>query len=67
MPFGTLPIAIPLLMKNNLIYEYISSIFPIILGEGKRLFIGGIPSFELNASPSVYYDSGITQVKFTKV
>jgi dihydrofolate reductase len=46
---------VKLLMQKNLIDEYIISVIPTILGNGKRLFIGGIERFPLKAIASKYY------------
>ena len=58
---------VQLLMKNDLIDEYIISVIPIILGEGKRLFLGGSPMQNLKALPSNYYDSGLVQLRYNRV
>jgi dihydrofolate reductase len=55
-----------LLMQNNLIDEYVISIIPIILGDGKRLFIGETPKIELKALPSRQYDSGLVKLHYVK-
>ena len=55
-----------LLMKKNLIDEYIISVIPIILGDGKRLFIGATPQIDLEALPSKYYESGLVQLHYIK-
>jgi len=55
-----------LLMEKNLIDEYIISVIPIILGDGKRLFIGGINSLNLKALPCKYFESGLVQLHYEK-
>ena len=55
-----------LLMEKNLIDEYIISVIPIILGNGKRLFRGGIPSINLKATQPRIYDSGLVQLHYKK-
>lgn len=55
-----------LLMKENLIDEYIISVIPIMLGSGKRLFKGGTESINLKALPSKYFDSGLVQLHYEK-
>lgn len=57
-----------LLMQRNLIDEYIVSIIPTILGDGKRLFLGGTPPIGLQAQPPTYYPStGLVQLRYTMV
>ena len=58
---------VKLLMEKNLIDEYIVSVAPIILGEGKRLFSGGTPEIQLSARPSKQYDTGLVQLCYTKI
>ena len=58
---------VKLLMEKNLIDEYIISVIPIILGKGKRLFIGDIDPINLKAKPSKYFDTGLVQLKYEKV
>jgi len=55
-----------LLMKKNLIDEYIISVIPIVLGNGKRLFKGETPMINLKALPSKYYDTGLVQLHYVK-
>lgn len=57
---------VKLLMEKNLIDEYIISVMPIILGDGKRLFLGGTPGIKLKAKPSTYYDTGLVQLHYVK-
>ena len=57
---------VKLLMKKNLIDEYIISIIPIILGEGKRLFLGEIPRIKLKSQPSKNYETGLVQLHYVK-
>ena len=57
---------VKLLMEKDLIDEYVISIIPIFLGDGKRLFLGGIPSLPLQASPSTYFDSGLVQLRYLR-
>ena len=58
---------VQLLMQKNLIDEYIISVIPIMLGSGKRLFIGGVPPVHLKPLPSKYYKSGLVQLHYQKV
>ncbi len=55
---------VKLFMEKNLIDEYIISIIPILLGDGKRLFIGGTPSIPLKALRSQYFDTGLIQLHY---
>ena len=57
---------VKLLMEKNLIDEYIVAIIPIVLGDGKRLFLGGTPSVKLKSLPCRYYDSGLVQLRYIK-
>ncbi len=57
---------VKLLMQENLIDEYIISIVPIILGDGKRLFKGGVPGTGLEFISSESYSSGMVQVRYVK-
>ena len=57
---------VKLLMKENLIDEYIVSIIPIILGDGKRLFLGGTDCINLKAKPARYFNTGLVQLHYTK-
>ncbi len=57
---------VKLLMDKNLIDEYRISVIPIILGDGKRLFKGGIPKINLKALPCEQYESGLIQLRYEK-
>ncbi|MBU1822587.1 MAG: dihydrofolate reductase family protein [Bacteroidetes bacterium] len=57
---------VKLLMDKNLIDEYIVSVIPIVLGDGKRLFRGGTPRINLKAMPSKQYDTGLVQLHYVK-
>lgn len=57
---------VKMLMDQNLIDEYIISIIPIILGDGKRLFKGETPRIQLEAISSKHYESGLIQVHYKK-
>ena len=57
---------VKLLMENDLIDEYIISIIPILLGEGKRLFISGTNSISLQAIDSKQYPSGLIQLHYQR-
>lgn len=53
-----------LLMEKNLIDEYIVSIAPLVLGSGKRLFLGDTPQIQLSARPPRYFESGLVQLHY---
>jgi dihydrofolate reductase len=55
-----------LLMKKNLIDEYMVSVIPIILGEGKRLFSGNTPRIHLSAQPVSYFETGLVQLHYLR-
>jgi dihydrofolate reductase len=57
---------IKLLMERDLIDEYIVSVIPTLLGEGKRLFIGGTSSFRLEAFPPKFFDTGLVQLRYVR-
>ena len=57
---------VKLLMEKNLIDEYIVSVIPVILGRGKRLFLGNTPSIELKALPTKSYETGLIQLHYQK-
>lgn len=57
---------VKLLMEKNLIDEYIISIIPILLGDGKRLFLGKSPLIQLKALPAKTFDSGLVQLHYIK-
>ena len=56
-----------LLMQQNLIDEYIISVIPVILSNGKRLFLGETPFQNLKALPSKQYKSGLVQLHYVKI
>lgn len=57
---------VKLLMEKKLIDEYIVSVIPIILGDGKRLFLGGTNQIKLKAKPAKSYDSGLIQLHYVR-
>ena len=52
------------LMKQGLIDEFIISIIPICLGNGIRLFQGGIKSTTLKHVSTKTFDSGLVQINY---
>ena len=57
---------VKLLLDKNLIDEYIVSVIPIILGDGKRLFLGETPTINLKAVESKHYESGLIQLHYVR-
>ncbi len=57
---------VKLLMDKNLIDEYIISIIPIILGDGKRLFIGETPMVNLQLDDIKNFESGLVQLHYSR-
>jgi len=57
---------VKLLMEKNLIDEYIVSVIPIILGDGKRLFLGETPSINLKAVSSKHFETGLIQLRYIR-
>ena len=57
---------VKILMDRNLIDEYIISILPVILGDGKRLFRGETPGINLKAISCERYESGLIKVHYSK-
>ena len=58
---------VKLLMGKKLIDEYIIYVIPTILGDGKRLFKGGINPLKLKAMPSKHFESGLVQLHYVKI
>ena len=58
---------VQLLLKKNLIDEFIISVIPILLGDGKRLFLGDSPLAKLKLIESKQYDSGLVQLRYSNV
>jgi dihydrofolate reductase len=57
---------VKLLMEKNLIDKYIISVIPVMLGDGKRLFLGGNDKIRLKAQSSKYFDTGLVQLIYEK-
>ncbi len=57
---------VKLLMDKSLIDEYIISVIPIFLGDGKRLFLGGTDSINLDLKSVKKYDSGLVQMHYIR-
>ena len=57
---------VQLLLKDDLIDEFIISIIPVILGDGKRLFLGDIHQQSLELVSSKQYDSGLVQLHYQR-
>lgn len=54
------------LMKENLIDEYRVSVVPTILGDGKRLFLGGTPPIGIELVDSQQYSTGLVQLHYAR-
>lgn len=57
---------VKLLMAQNLIDEYIISIIPIMLGDGKRLFLGETKMINLKLKSSKQFETGLVQLHYVK-
>lgn len=57
---------VKLFMQHDLIDEYIISVIPIFLGDGKRLFLGGLEKKNLKAKPCTYFESGLVQLRYER-
>jgi dihydrofolate reductase len=57
---------VKLLTDQNLIDEYIISIIPILLGDGKRLFIGETTTIPLQLLDCKKYDTGLVQLRYAR-
>jgi dihydrofolate reductase len=55
---------VKLLMEKDLIDEYIISVMPVLLGNGKPLFKGGTSKLDLKCVESIQYDSGVVQLRY---
>ena len=58
---------VKLLMERNLIDEFIVSVIPVILGSGKRLFIGNTPFTKLKTLQAKSYKTGLVQLHYKKL
>lgn len=57
---------VKLLMEKDLIDEYIISVIPTILGDGKRLFKGGVLPIDVELINSTQYEKGLVQLHYTR-
>ena len=58
--------AVQSLMEKALIDAFIISIVPVLLGEGKRLFLGEVPGGDLELLQCQTYDSGLVQLHYAR-
>lgn len=58
---------VQMLMEHNLIDEYIISVIPTLLGDGIKLFKGGVSAIQLEADTSKQYASGLVQLHYKVV
>ncbi len=56
------PTLVKALLELEAIDEFIISIIPVILGDGKRLFLEGLPKLELKLVESQHFDTGLVQL-----
>lgn len=54
------------LLQHDLIDEFIISVIPILLGDGKKLFQNGRPEQELQLVNSKSFDTGLTQLHYVR-
>lgn len=54
------------LLEKNLIDEFVISIIPVILGDGKRLFIREIPFTNLKSLGAKTFESGLVQLHYSR-
>ena len=58
---------VKMLLEDDLIDEFIITYIPIILGDGKRLFKGGTPSYRLElVGAKQYEDTNVLQVHYRR-
>lgn len=57
---------VKLLMEKDLIDEYIISIIPIMLGDGKRLFLGETEQVKLKNKSVKKFDTGLIQLHYVR-
>ena len=57
---------VKLLMDKDLIDEYIISIIPIMLGDGKRLFIGKTGLMNLKLNFVKHFETGLVQMHYSR-
>lgn len=56
-----------LFMQHDLIDEYIISVIPTLLGDGKRLFSGGVLPRSLKLDHAESFVSGLVQMRYSRV
>ena len=57
---------VKMLLDKNLIDEFIISIIPTILGDGKRLFIGGSTPQNIELKETERFETGVVQLRYNK-
>ncbi len=57
---------VKLFIEANLFDEYIVAIIPHLLGDGKRLFLGGTPSVNVVLKKSKQFESGLVQLHYER-
>ncbi len=60
-------IVVSLLLEHNLIDEFIITVFPVLLGDGIRLFPGtDINKIEVETLPTEQFENGLIQLRYRK-
>jgi len=54
-------------LENNLVNKFILSIHPIILGEGRPLFLPPLPTLSLKLELSQRFDTGLVQLTYQAI
>lgn len=57
---------VKMLLEEDLIDEFIITVIPILLGDGKRLFKGGTPTLNLELVTTKSYDTGVVQLHYKR-
>lgn len=55
---------VKMLMEHDLIDEFIISVIPILLGDGKQLFLEGIGTHKLELISSQFFETGLVQLHY---
>jgi dihydrofolate reductase len=55
-----------MLLKEDLIDEFTVAVIPVLLGDGIRLFKGGVPQRGIRLISSQQFDSGLVQLNYVR-
>jgi dihydrofolate reductase len=55
------------LMQENLIDEFIISVIPTVLGDGIRLFKGGVPATNIRLLSCEHFETGLVQLSYERI